>query len=160
MQIGEHLNAAQIFLNLGENAQDRGILIPASMLFLQSATAYFLANELQQSIEQSYKGLNLLAANHRWAAFSREGQRIVEAWQHGGYSKEAQELLSWLEEKTNISSKKENEISADNQKYSSGVPSKCPYCGASLSLQQIKNTRQSATECKYCGSVVIKDQIE
>lgn len=156
LQNGEHKNAAQIFLILGENAQDRGILFPAAMLFSQSAKANLLADEVQESLKQIQRGLNLFAANHRWRAFQDEGQEFIIALQNSGFEGEAEELTLWMRDKSvdfpgNINGRESSKII---------FPNKCPYCGASMSLEQIKSSRQSATECKYCGSVVLAQQID
>lgn len=156
LQNGEHKNAAQIFLNLGENALDKGILFPAAMLFSQSAKASLLANEIQESVNQIQRGLILLAANQRWAALQSEGQAFIKALQNSGFEKEAEDLRLWISEKSfKIPGAKKT---AKNSKPI--IPNKCPYCGASMSLEHIKSSRKSATECKYCGSVVIAQLID
>lgn len=156
LQNGGHLNAAQIFLNLGENAQDKGILIPAAMLFTKAATAFLLANEIQNALEQSYRGLNLLAANQRWGAFQHQGEQLADAMQVNGFGSEAEELRSWIIEKSGKPAKN----SAKAEKSAGKFPSKCPYCGAAMSLEQIKSSQHALTECKYCGSVVMAHQID
>ena len=156
LQNGEHKNAARIFRNLGENAQDKGILFPAAMLFSQSAKASLRANEIQESVTQIQRGLILLAANQRWAAFQSEGQAFISALQNSGFEKEADDLTLWMTEKS--LKIPEAEKTAENSKIN--FPNKCPYCGASMSLEQIKSSLQSAAECKYCGSVVLALQID
>jgi hypothetical protein len=156
MQKGEHRNAAQIFQQLGENSQDKGILFPAAMLYMQAATAFLLASKAEQALDQARRGLELLGSNNRWRAYSEERTRILQAFEDGGYEDEAAQISKWSQESNNKVKEKISEpIASDNE-----IPSKCPYCGASLSLEQIKNTRHSVTECKYCGSFVVAGQID
>ena len=156
LQNGAHKNAAQIFLNLGENALDKGILFPAAMLFSQTAKAYLLSNEIEDSGIQIRRALLLLSANHHWKAFKNEGEAIIVAMQNSGFENEAEELTQWMADKS-LDHKESNTISKPSK---ATIPNKCPYCGASMSLEQIKSSRQSASECKYCGSVVLEQQID
>ena len=99
MSKGEHINAASIYLSLAERAQDRGIIQPASMLFLQSAYAYILSGNVAAALEQAYHGLDILAAEERWPALNREGDRIAAAMEEEGQQKQAKELRAWFSEK-------------------------------------------------------------
>ncbi len=155
MQNGEHLNAAQMFRQLGENSQDKGILFPAAMLYMQSATAFMLANHSENALEQASSGLELLAARQRWRAYAREHKRILQAFEDGGFGDEARQLAKLAENLPLAESEKKGNASTNNE-----FPSTCPYCGASLSLKQLKNSRYSVTECKYCGSIVVAGQID
>lgn len=156
LQNGAHNNAAKIFLNLGENAQDKGILFPAAMLFSQSARAFLLANEIPESLEQIQRGLNLLAANQRWRVFHNEGQSFIAAMQSSGFGSKADKLSIWMAEKSGENTRKSLKETSEKSEF----PNKCPYCGASMSLEQIRSSRKLATECKYCGSVVLAQQID
>ena len=156
LQKGEHKNAANIFLLLGENAQDKGILFPAAMLFSQSAKAFLLANEILEAVKQIHRGLDLLASNQKWGVFQSEGEQFISAMQSSGFEDQAIELKKWILETSEGRAKRRPKLSSSN----AAIPNKCPYCGASMSLEQIKSSRQSATECKYCGSVVIAQQID
>ncbi len=149
MRNGNHANAAQIFINLGEGAQDLGILMPASRLFLQASMALLLANQVEDSLAEALKGLRLLAANQQGSAFQIEGNRMIEAFRDSGQQEGATQLSDFLASKGGdlLTTK----IKAEAKK---GIPSKCPYCGASFSLEQIQSGRLRATECKYCSSIV------
>ena len=152
MRNGEHANAAQIFVSLGERAQDRGILQPAGRLFLQAGMALLMANQIEASLEEAHKGLRLLAANEQWSEFEIEGQRLVEAYGEMGADSAAESLQTFLEDRGR--SAKPNKAAEEGK-----LPAKCPFCGASLSLEQIRSGGEQATECKYCGSIVLAQKI-
>ncbi len=147
MAIGEHINAAQIFIPLAEQARDSGIVYPAPMLFMQAAHAYLLGESFELSLAQARTGLDLLAAQERWQALKREGQRYIQALESAGRQTDAQPLRAWLEEQ--LQGKTLEETSQGQ------LPEKCPYCGASMSLEQINAGGGRAAECQYCGSVVL-----
>lgn len=155
---GEHFNAANIFLSLAERARDRGILQPASMLFLQAAYAYVLGNKVDAALERAYQGLEMLAADMRWQTLSREGERIGLALEEEGHQKQAEELRSWLGEKLKGQSRAMSPV--PSKKSSFQLPEKCPYCGASMSMEQLNAGGARAAECHYCGSVVLPSQID
>lgn len=147
MAIGEHINAAQIFISLAEQARDSGIVYPAPMLFMQAAHACLLGESFDLSLAQARTGLDLLSAQERWRALKREGQRYIQALESAGKQADAQQLRAWLEEQ--MQGKPLEKTGAGQ------LPEKCPYCGASLSLEQINAGGRLAAECQYCGSVVL-----
>jgi DNA-directed RNA polymerase subunit RPC12/RpoP len=147
MAIGEHVNAAQMFISLAEQARDSGIVYPAPMLFLQAAHAYLLAESFELSLAQARTGLDLLAAQERWQALKRESLRYIQALESAGRQADEQQLRAWLDE--------EMQGKTFDEKPSAQLPEKCPYCGASMSLEQINAGGGHAAECQYCGSVVL-----
>ena len=147
MAIGEHINAAQIFVSLGAQARDSGIVYPAPMLFMQAAHAYLFGEDLEPSLAQARTGLDLLAAQERWPALKREGTRYIQALESAGKQADAQQLRAWLKEQLRDKTIAESSPAQ--------LPEKCPYCGASMSLEQINAGGGRAAECQYCGSVVL-----
>lgn len=147
MAMGEHVNAAQILVSLAEQARDSGILYPAPMLFMQAAHAYLLGESFDFSLAQARTGLDLLAAQERWRALNSEGKRYIQGLESAGRQADAQQLRAWLEDQ--LQGKPLEESGAGQ------LPEKCPYCGASMSLEQINAGGQRAAECQYCGSMVL-----
>ncbi len=146
MSIGDHLNAAEIFVDISSRAQDIGIVYPVPMLLMQAAHAYLMGEAYAQSIEQARSGLNLLADQERWRALKHEGDRYIKELEGAGQQEEAKKLRTWLDE--TLAGKDFGPASPKGQ-----LPEKCPYCGASMSLEAIADHR--AAECQYCGSVVL-----
>jgi hypothetical protein len=147
MAVGQHLNAAEIFKDIATRALDIGIVYPAPMLFMQAAHAYLFGEAFEQSIEQANQGMELLAGQERAGALSHEGKRYVEALEVAGRQEDAKTIRAWLQDKLVGAPAEASD--------SSSLPEKCPYCGASLSLEQIETGRSRAAECQYCGSVVL-----
>lgn len=158
MSKGEHSNAANIFLSLAERARDRGIMQPASMLFLQAAHAYILAGEIESAVERAHNGLSMLADAENWPTLRLEAERISELMSAEGYPDQAAEMKAWLEQKIKAAPAEVTTQTA--LKSTSSTPEKCPYCGASMSLEQINAAGAKAAECRYCGSVVLPSKSE
>ena len=149
---GDHANAAEIFASLAERAQDLGILGPAAMLFLQAGRAYMLGAETEAALDRAMSGLKLLAAGERWQVLQREGERIVEEFERQGVDKAAAGLRTWLDEKLG------DQPDREGIEKTGKLPEKCPYCGATMSLEQMRGG--NAAECRYCGSVVLSAQMD
>jgi aconitase A len=156
MSKGEHSNAANIFLSLAERARDLGIMQPASMLFLQSAHAYILAGEVDSAVENAHIGLSMLADADNWPDLRHQAERISELMSAEGFSNQVADMKAWLEKK--IKEAPADVTTQHDQKSASTIPEKCPYCGATMSLDQINAAGAKAAECRYCGSVVLPIQ--
>jgi hypothetical protein len=152
MAVGDHLNAAQIFGDIGQKAQDIGIVYPAPMLFMQAAHAFLMGEAFEKSIEQATAGLELLAAQERDTALRIEGIRYVEALESAGRSDDAKNFHTWLNDRT--------KIGVEVEKVEATLPEKCPYCGASMSMEEVSTRRGQAAECQFCGSVVLPRNAE
>lgn len=148
MAVGEHLNAAEIFVEIAKRAQDIGIVYPAPMLFLRAAHACLLGEAFAQSVEQARTGFELLADQERWRALKHEGARYIDELEAAGQKDEAQKLHTWLN-----GTLEGQELGASAPQ--GQLPEKCPYCGASMSLEAINAARGQAAECQYCGSVLL-----
>jgi len=117
-----------------------------------------MANLLAKSLQECKKGLQLLAANGQWQEFHFEAKKISSAYEEAGAEEESKailELLNLHQERAETANRDKSEDSSNKV----GLPSKCPFCGASLSLEQVRSGREIASECKYCGSVVISRKI-
>lgn len=147
MAVGDHLNAAQIFVDIAKKAQDIGIVYPAPMLLMQAAHANLLGEAFDKSIEQATIGLELLAAQERGAALQIEGIRYIEALEGAGQLDDAKNFRKWLQDRV--------QTDVDVKRLNATLPEKCPYCGASMSLQALSARGGQAAECQYCGSVVL-----
>ena len=151
LAVGDHVNAGQIFHALGLEARDRDYIYPAPMLFMQAARAFLMGESFALSIENARLGLEMLAEQQRWRGLDREGNETIEHLDEAGQKEEAAKLRDWL--KQQLASAPGEKISPAAEVKS--LPEKCPYCGASLSLEQINAGGSGAAECSFCGSVVL-----
>lgn len=153
MSTGDHVNAGHIFQSLAERARDVDLIYPAPMLFMRAAQTYLLGESFELSIQNARAGLEMLEAQERWPALKHEGTRYIETLESESKKGQAQELREWLADV--LQGKPEQELDAKETETQSSLPEKCPYCGASMSLEQINAAGGKASECQYCGSVVL-----
>lgn len=152
MERGDHANAAVLFDRLAIDAHDKNILRHAPMLFLQAAHAFILSGKIKDGLQRVRTGLDILAKTNRWRALQNAGQRAVNILSETGYSSEAQEINSWLEEKLSAQDLIQPE---DEKNFSRGqLPPKCPYCGATVHPDETNWINSSSAECIYCGSTI------
>jgi hypothetical protein len=135
-----------IFTTIAGRALDFGIVYPAPMLYLQAAHAYLMAEQDEKSTQAANTGLELLVGQERRTRLESEGLRYIDALKFAGRKEEAELFRSWLNDRLQNPAPEVTE---------GDVPEKCPYCGASMSLEEIRAGRGSAAECQYCGSVVL-----
>lgn len=157
LAVGDHANAGQIFQSLAETARDRDFIYPAPMLFMQSARAFLLGESFAPSLENAKAGLGMLAEQQRWRALKFEGHRYIEELGDAGQKEEAQKLTEWLDLNLKGQPAQETKIAEPENKT---LPEKCPYCGASMSIEQLHAAGGKAAECLYCGSVVLPREQE
>jgi hypothetical protein len=150
LAVGEHVNAGRIFQDLAERARDHDIIYPAPMLFMQAGHAFLLGESFEPAIHNAHTGLEMLAAQERWPALHHESERFVGELEAAGKRSEAAELRAWLVELGAPAASAQQPAAND-----ATLPEKCPYCGASMSLEQINAGGRQAAECSYCGSVVL-----
>ncbi len=157
LAIGDHLNAGQIFQSLAETARDRDFIYPAPMLFMQAAHAFLFGESFAPSLENAQTGLGMLAEQQRWRALNFEGHRYIEELEASSQKEEAQKLREWLE--LNLKGQPVDQTAAAESE-DKALPEKCPYCGASMSIEQMHAAGGKAAECLYCGSVVMPREAE
>ncbi len=155
MSIGDHANAAEIFIQLAEHARDRAIHGPGAMLLMRAAHAYLMAGRVQDADTQFERALKAFEAAGHIPAAMREGQRYAEMLEGEGYPDEAQALRETLAQRFSG-----NPASEEPEEDQGTFPEKCPYCGASMSLEQISSRGARVAECHYCGSVVLPRKAE
>jgi hypothetical protein len=149
LAIGDHANAGRIFQDLALRARDHDIIYPAPMLFIRAAHAYLLGEDFDLSLESAEAGFDMLIAQERWRALRFESDAYLQELEAAGKKKEADELRAHLKASPVPAAAPEEETQATT------LPEKCPYCGASMSLEQINAGGGKAAECGYCGSVVV-----
>lgn len=146
MAIGQHHNAAVVFMDIAGRALDRGIVYPAPMLYLQAAHAYLMGEEYEKSGEAATTGLELLAGQERRERLREQGSRYVDVLEQAGRKEEAQHYRAWLADRLGGE--------APETSPEAMLPEKCPYCGATMSMDELRSRRGQVAECRYCGSVV------
>ncbi len=105
------------------------------------------------AVKQAIRGLEIFLANSLDHASSSEYQRIRETLESEGFAEALHQIENWADE-TGLVVSKTRGTSKDSET-TFQLPEKCPYCGASLSLEQLTAGGRQAAECHYCASVIL-----
>jgi hypothetical protein len=153
MEVGKHTDAANIFENLAQKAEDRGKLRHAPYLYLQAGRANLLAGNAGSGSDLIQHGLSILGIEKRWSALARSGKRVLDELQGFGFFAFAEEVSSFL-----ISTLPESvhNILESPQKTRT-LPLTCPECYGVLWPEEVESIDSDAVECPYCGAAIRGD---
>ena len=153
LEIGKHTEAAQIFENLAQTAEDRGVLRHTPYLYLQAGRAKLLAGVTAPGSDLILHGLSILGNEKRWSALARSGKRVVDELQGFGYPTFAEEVSNFLSS-TLPESVNSNPESLQT---TTRLPLKCPSCSGVLWPNEVESIDNNAVECLYCGVMIRAD---
>jgi len=151
---GNYLDAAELFVKLGEGAVARN-MPRAPHLFLQAGRSYLLAGVYEKAIEYSRHGLNLFLEKERWHELKRFGDRVVVELKEHNLDDEANLIQSWLiesiPESFEVSSGK---FSLNESKKDIHLPLVCPSCGGAINPLEVEWVDDITAVCSFCGNMV------
>lgn len=155
-EIGEYEQAAGLYFELAEKAEERGIP-QAPNLFLRSGAAWLKAGNLEKTKDMVIKGLGILAARKKWFRLKKSGNIAVEKFKAEGHAELAEEINTWLEEQ--VPQKiKESDVwqdkitSAKSEKVK--LPSNCGNCGGPVNPKEVEWFDADNPVCSFCGTVL------
>ncbi len=150
MEIGDFVNAGDIFERVAGSAHDKGLIWQAPRLYLQAGRAYTLAGSTRQGIDLLQHGLQIFASNQHWMQFQQAGSRAVNELQQFGHIDLAKELEAWLQAK--LPTAFETTQTPDESTGQKRLPLTCPACGGPLRANEIEWQDAHTGECPYCGN--------
>ena len=153
---GEYKKAAELYLDLAEKADERGIP-QAPNLFLRGAAAWLKAGVPEKAGEMIKKGLGILAAREKWLQLKKAGDITVDRLKSEGQEDLAAQIQSWLEERVPDKIKGSDAWRMAAPAARSGhlqLPSTCSQCGGPVHPKEIDWYDASNPICSYCGAVL------
>lgn len=155
MDAGQYAAAAQSFDILADAAQARGMTRRAPYLFIQAGRSHLRAGQPGTALDSYRRGLEMLAQAGHWLPVHTIGQNALAEFHQHGQTEPAAQLQSWLSRVLQGHTADLEVFPASQPDFvSPSVPSKCPYCGASLRSDEVEWIDQVSIECPYCGSSV------
>ena len=155
---GNYAAAAEIYEDLAEKAQARGI--PQSPhLYLFAGTARMKADEIQSALALFKRGLGLLIERKKWGRLKNASENTIEKLQNNSFKEQAAELRTWLDEQIPAEVKALPIWIAGTREFTNKkkLPSHCPTCGGPINLKELDWGGSNAI-CNYCGSLLTNDQ--
>ena len=151
MASGEYEEAASLFADLGQRAEDR---FPhrAPFLFIEAGRAAILGGQTKTGIAHLRRGLTLFASQGRMHRMRMVGERAIDELQTRGLNAEADEIAALLGANTPAVDLVEKEAPAPMKK--PVLPTHCPSCGAAVKPDEVDWLDEITAESGYCGSPV------
>lgn len=153
MDAGHHTQAAIAFEKISRRADTRHG--PRAPIFhLRAGHAYFLSGDAESGMPHLQKGLRSIAAQGKWDALQRFGQRAIDQLNELGFPAQAQEISNYFSETL-----PENSASTQPKPLQTPtLPTQCPGCGGPVRTDEVSWIDQLTAECIYCGSSIREEK--
>jgi len=145
LEQGKFEEAAKLFDELAQDAEEQGQLVRAAHLSGQAARGYLQLDDVDTAYERGREALDLFKRAERPGAARRLGERIVKALKNKGRQAEAEALERELQQLPGP---------AGPGARRGELPPKCYQCGGPIKESEATWVGPSSVECPYCGSVV------
>jgi hypothetical protein len=154
---GRFAEAADIFAELSEEAQQHGMLVRAADLALQSSRAHLFADDVEAALERAKEALRLLVRGGRAGRVGRVLPRMTAAMCHRGYDAQADQLEQEAARALEEVGLSLDEVGPRVPQVTAGrgtLPAQCSGCGAQLVPDEVEWHDAHTAECLYCGTVI------
>ena len=148
---GRFAEAAPLFEQLAQGAQERGLLQDAR-LFLTAGHCRLQTDQIDAAMTNFRQGFQILTSRGNDLAFQRACQRAIRELNEKGYTKEAQDILE--RDLKNAVIPDWSTGSMINEKLHSKrgtLPPTCPSCGGTLRSDEVEWIDDATAECSWCG---------
>jgi hypothetical protein len=146
---GHYDEAADLFGQLADGAEERRMAKRAASLHAQAAEALIAAGEPAEAVERARRAMNLLALAGRPRRARRLAERIHEALLAKGYTSEADALFQGAPVSAG-----EPLPEAEPAPSRAALPGKCPHCGGAARSDDVEWIDEASAECAFCGGVI------
>ncbi len=158
MMDGQFTEAANIFRQLADKAQELDRPIRAAGLMIRAARAHLAAGDASAAVKRAQQALLLFIRNGRVGRVPHLLARMTETLRNKNYHAEADELERAVEEglgEMGLSLEEVTQrVAAEKPKPRGTLPAQCAGCGAPLAPDEVEWHNAHTAECPYCGTVV------
>lgn len=146
---GQHSQAAVIFKQIAQEAEDHQIIRYAPFLYMRAAQAFVFAEDFPQVFPLANQGIILLNKLGRAASMKRMSDQLIQTLRDVGEQESATNIQEILE----LHNIDENE-NLNSAPLNSTLPYKCPHCGSPLHPDEVNWFNKTHAECPYCGGTI------
>ena len=143
---GGYDEAADMFAQLADGAEEHGMPRRAAHMRAQAAYAQVQAGDPAQALEQARRGVGQLITAGRPRQARRMAERIAEALRSKGYATEANSLLGMAPAV--------DPAPGQPAAPAKTLPAKCPQCGGAARSDEVEWVDAATAECAFCGAVI------
>lgn len=148
---GETEQAALRFRDLAEKAVKHGAA-NAPQIYLQAGRLFAQFGSSEDAWLSFKTGLTLMNEAGPPRQLARAARMVVRGLDRHGLSDLADRVLAFVSEL--LPAAELPDLRAGGGGQESGLPGKCPYCGASVDPRDIEWLQDDRAICEYCGSLL------
>ena len=146
---GKYGEAAALFSELAQGAEDRGMRDRAGDLRLRVAQCYLKLEDADRADKEALHALSLFLQARRPQKVRQLLPKVIAALEKQGKHAEAKELKERAERLLGAGPGGRGRAAARGT-----LPGKCPNCGGPIRPDEIEWLGRTSAECPYCGGVV------
>ncbi len=153
---GQFAEAAGIFEQLADGAEQGGMLVRAAQLSLQAARAHLAMDGAEAALARSKRAIRLLSQAGRADRIPLLLDRASQALRSKGYAAEADELEREAAEalqEMGLSLEEARRRAPTAPQRRGTLAAKCGGCGAPLTPEGVEWHDGQTAECPYCGTI-------
>ncbi|MBI3762993.1 MAG: tetratricopeptide repeat protein [Chloroflexi bacterium] len=161
MASGEYDEAADIFGQLADAAEEHDMPKRAAHLHLQTARALLELGEPDDALARVKRGLGLFAAIGKTRRVAQLVPRIVEEFRARGFNAQADAVAALTPQALTPQALTLHTLTpqpplpkGEGERRRGTLPAKCPHCGGAVRSDEVEWIDATSAECDYCGSVV------
>jgi len=158
MAEGQFAEAANIFGQLADKAEELERPIRAADLMIQAARAHLAADDAEAAVRRAKQALLFFVRSRRVGRVPHLLAHTTEALRNKGYHAEADGLEHAVEEglgQMGLSLEGVTQrVTAEEPKQRGTLPAQCAGCGAPLVPDEVEWHDAHTAECPYCGTMV------
>ncbi len=154
---GRFAEAAVAFVELSDEAKQRGMLIRAAGLALQAFRAHLFADDAEAALERAREALRLFVRGGRAGRVGYVLSGVTAALRQRGYDAQADRLeqeAAQALEGVGLSLDEARQRVPQLIEGRGTLPAQCGGCGAQLVPDEVEWHDTRTAECLYCGAVI------
>jgi len=149
MGTGQAAEAAPLFAELAQGAENHGMPARAAQLHLQTARALGQSGARADLLAPALRAVSLLAASGDLELLSVVGPRFVQELRGQGFVAEADQVQQAVN--TALGGAPASGAPASPAR----LPAMCPQCGGPVRGDEVEWIDDNSAECPYCGSTLL-----
>jgi hypothetical protein len=150
---GQAAEAAPLFAELAQGAENHGMPARAAQLHLQTARALGQAGARADLLAPALRAVSLLKASGDLELLGVAGPRFVQELRGQGFAAEADQVQQAVNAALG-GAPVPAAAAAPAPASPARLPAMCPQCGGPVRSDEVEWIDDNSAECVYCGSVL------
>lgn len=146
--------AAAIFEEEAQAAEEQGMLDRAGDLYLEAARCYLQIDDIDRADDHGLKALRLFIQARRPGKVRRLVPRMMAVLHRKGYHDEAEKLRQEVDALLGALPGERAIPWGERAVQRGSLPAKCPSCDGPIRSDEVNWIDSYSAECAYCGGII------